>query len=165
MIGGMSRPADRTVRAPGAHRAVAALANPVLGYFVAQLLVRVTSLPAAVTYAVCVGGGLVLGLRAWSSRVVLAEDRLRVHNTLASSKVPVVAVRRIADTGRVEWTTRDGRRVRLASESLRDPWWAFGLGRARYGLNREKVRSWIRTASREPAAEPGQAREAGPAAD
>lgn len=165
MIGGMSRPADRTVRAPGVHRAIAALANPVLGFFVAQLLVRVTSLPATITYAVCVGAGLVLGFRAWYSRVVLVGDRLRVHNTLASTKVPVAAVRRIADTGRIEWTTRDRRRLRLPSESLRAPWWAFGSGGRHYALNREKVRSWIRTATRETTAEPGPVTEADPAAD
>ncbi|EWT02256.1 hypothetical protein N865_06600 [Intrasporangium oryzae NRRL B-24470] len=138
---------DQTVRAPSAHRAIAAIANPVLGYFVARLLLRLTTLPATITYAVCLGVALVLAFRAWSARVELVADRLRVRNTIASTRVPVTSVRRVADSGRVEWLTPQRRKMRLPAESLHAPWWTFGIGSGHYAFNRETVRSWLRAAA------------------
>ena len=95
---------DSRLRAPAAHRAVAALACPVVGYFVARLLVRlVPSLPAPITYAVCLALAVALGWRAWSARIDLGTKSLRVHNTLVTTTVDRRDVRRVSSSGRLEW--------------------------------------------------------------
>ncbi|GAA5024223.1 hypothetical protein GCM10023258_16120 [Terrabacter aeriphilus] len=149
-----------TLRAPTVHRALAALACPVLGYFVARLLVRfVPALPAAVPYAVCLAAALLLGWRAWSARVVLGEADLRVHNTLATTTIERPAVRRVSSTGRVEWLRGDRRPVRVPSEALSAPWWTFGASGSAYAHNRERVESWTRRSTPRRPAEPTEAGE------
>lgn len=142
-IWAMSAPS--VLRAPALHRATAALACPVVGYFVARLLLRFTGLPRSVTYAVCLVVGLSIGYRAWVSRVELRPDSLRVHNSLGTSTLTREKVHRVSDRGRVE--TRDSasrRPAHLPADALHDPWWAFGRGRVTYCVNREQVRSWTR---------------------
>jgi len=137
------------LRAPAAHRAVSALACPVIGYFVAQLLLHFfPAVPSMAAYALCVALTVALGWRAWSARIDLGTSSLRVHNTLASTTVDRRDVRRVSAGGRVEWGRGDDRPVRLPSEALRGPWWTLGTGRAAYALNRERVESWARLASR-----------------
>ena len=137
------------LRAPAAHRAVAGLACPVVGYFVARLLVRlVPSLPTALTYAVCLALALALGWRAWSARIELGTRSLRVHNTLATTTVDRRDVRRVSTSGRLEWRRGDGRPVRLPSEALRGAWWTLGTGRSAYAFNRERLESWARLTAR-----------------
>ncbi|WP_256792574.1 hypothetical protein [Terrabacter sp. Ter38] len=137
------------LRAPAAHRAVAALACPVIGYFVARLLVRlVPSLPATIAYAVCVALALALGWRAWSARIDLGTKSLRVHNTLATTTIDRRHVRRVTSRGRLEWRRGQGRPVRLPSEALRGAWWTVGTGRSAYAFNRQRLESWIRLSSR-----------------
>ena len=135
-----------TLRAPTAHRAVAALANPVVAYFVARLLVRlVPALPTLLTYAVCVVVGAVVGWRAWTARVDLGTGSMLVHNTLATTRVERRGVKRIAESGRVEWRPGTERAMRLPAEALHGPWWTLGTSRTAYALNRERARSWLRT--------------------
>lgn len=135
--------------APTAHRAVAGLTSPVVGFFVARLLVRlVPSLPTAMTYAVCLAVGLTLGWRAWSARIDLGTRSLRVHNTLATTTVDRRDVRRVSAGGRLEWRRGVGRPVRLPSEALRGAWWTLGTGRTAYALNRERLESWARLTAR-----------------
>ncbi|MFM6850039.1 MAG: hypothetical protein ACKOVB_13160 [Terrabacter sp.] len=135
------------LRAPAAHRAVSALACPVIGFFVGRLVLRLLpGIPATIVYAVCVGLALVLAWRAWSARIDLGTDSLRVHNTLATTSVERSAVRRVSAGGRLEWGRGEGHRVRLPSEALRGAWWTLGSGRAAYLLNRERVESWARLA-------------------
>ncbi|MBC9821596.1 hypothetical protein [Terrabacter sp. MAHUQ-38] len=137
------------LRAPAGHRAVSALACPVIGYFVARLLVRlVPALPAGITYAVCLALALALGWRAWSARVDLGTSSLRVHNTLATTTIERRDVRRVSSSGRVEWRRGNGRPVRLPSEALRGGWWTLGTGKAAYAFNRERLESWTRLAPR-----------------
>ncbi|GAA3699356.1 hypothetical protein GCM10022399_14770 [Terrabacter ginsenosidimutans] len=138
------------LRAPAAHRAVAGLTCPLVGYFVARLLVRlVPSLPAAITYAVCLAVALALGWRAWSARIELGARSLRVHNTLATTTVDRRDVRRVSSSGRLEWRrSTSGRPVRLPSEALRGAWWTLGTGRSAYALNRERLESWARQTAR-----------------
>jgi hypothetical protein len=137
------------LRAPAVHRAVAALACPVVGYFVARLLVRLApSLPAPTTYAVCLALAFGLGWRAWSARIDLGRKSLRVHNTLATTTIDRRDVRRVSSSGRLEWRRGQGRPVRLPSEALRGPWWTFGTGRAAYAFNRQRLESWTRLSSR-----------------
>ena len=137
------------LRAPAGHRAVSALACPVIGYFVARLAVRLApSTPTAVTYAVCLALAVALGWRAWSARVDLGTSSLRVHNTLATTRLARRDVRRVSASGRIEWRRDDGRPVRLPSEALRGAWWTFGTGRAAYAFNRERLKSWTRLGSR-----------------
>ncbi len=131
------------VRAPAALRAVAALASPVIGYFVARLLLRVAPLPETVTYAVCLAVGVVLGWRAWSARVVLDEHAASVHNALVTRTVHRHDIRRVDDRGRIEWHSGAPRPVRLPAEALRRPWWTLGVGESRYAGNREQVRRWL----------------------
>ncbi len=131
------------LRAPAAHRAVAAAASPVLGYFVARLALRLTTLPEIVTYAVCVALGVWLGWRAWSARVVLGEHTAQVHNALLSKTIHRHDIRRVDDRGRIEWHSGAPRPVRLPAEALRRPWWTLGLGEARYADNRDEVRRWL----------------------
>jgi hypothetical protein len=133
------------LRAPAAHRAVAALASPVIGYFVARLLLLNTALPETPTYAVCVALGAWLGWRAWSARVVLEPHRARVYNALATKTVHRHDIRRVDDRGRIEWHSGAPRPVRLPAEALRRPWWTLGLGESRYARNREEARDWLRT--------------------
>ena len=133
------------LRGPALHRALSALACPVIGYFVGRLVLRLLpGLPATVVYAVCLGLALVLAWRAWSARIDLGTDSLRVHNTLATTSVQRSAVRRVSSGGRLEWSHGEGRRVRLPSEALRGAWWTLGSGRAAYVLNRERLESWAR---------------------
>lgn len=134
---------DARLRAPAAHRAVAGLISPVIGYYVARLVLRLTPLPDAPVYAVCLALGVWLGWRAWSARVELGPHRARVYNALASKSVHRHDIRRVDDRGRIEWHTGALRTVRLPAEALRGPWWAFGQGRSRYGANREQVRQWL----------------------
>ncbi len=137
------------LRAPAAHRAVAALACPVIGYFVARLLVRlVPALPATITYAVCLALALALGWRAWSARIDLGTKSLRVHNTLITTTIDRRDVRRVSSSGRLEWRRGQGRPVRLPSEALRGPWWTLGTGRSAYAFNRQRLESWTRLSSR-----------------
>ncbi len=144
MIGRMSL-AEQTVRAPAAHRAIAAAASPVIGYFVARLILHWTSLSAPIVYAVCLAIAFVLAWRAWSARVVLDEQDLTVVNTLASMSCAHSQVRRITDAGRIETRSGEGGRgARIPAEALRQPWWTFGAGRRAYDLNREQIRSWLR---------------------
>jgi hypothetical protein len=154
MIGPMGGSHEGTggsrLRAPAAHRAVAGLTCPLVGYFVARLLVRlVPSLPAAITYAVCLAVALALGWRAWSARIELGTRSLRVHNTLATTTVDRRDVRRVSSSGRLEWRrSTSGRPVRLPSEALRGAWWTLGTGRSAYALNRERLESWARQTAR-----------------
>jgi hypothetical protein len=137
------------LRAPVAHRAVAALACPVIGYFVARLLVRLLpSLPATMTYAVCVALALTLGWRAWAARIDLGTRRLRVHNTLMTTTIDRRDVRRVSSSGRLEWRRGEDRPVRLPSEALRGAWWTLGTGRSAYAFNRQRLESWTRLSSR-----------------
>jgi hypothetical protein len=154
MIGPMGGSHEGTggsrLRAPAAHRAVAGLTCPLVGYFVARLLVRlVPSLPAAIPYAVCLAVALALGWRAWSARIELGTRSLRVHNTLATTTVDRRDVRRVSSSGRLEWRrSTSGRPVRLPSEALRGAWWPLGTGRSAYALNRERLESWARQTAR-----------------
>lgn len=133
------------LRAPAAHRAVSALACPVIGYFVARLLVRlVPALPELPTYAVCLLLALVLAWRAWTARIDLGTKSLRVHNTLVTTTIDRRDVRRVSSGGRLEWRRDSGRPVRLPSEALRGAWWTLGTGRSAYSFNRERLESWTR---------------------
>jgi len=137
------------LRAPAAHRVVAALACPVIGYFVARLLVRlVPALPATITYAVCLALALALGWRAWSARIDLGTKSLRVHNTLMTTTIDRRDVRRVSSSGRLEWRRGQGRPVRLPSEALRGAWWTLGTGRSAYAFNRQRLESWTRLSAR-----------------
>ena len=137
---------DDTLRAPAVHRAVAACANPVIAYLVARLLLRVVpALPTVPTYAVCLLLGLVVGWRAWTARIDLHTGSMLVHNTLATTRVERRGVKRIAESGRVEWRPGTERAMRLPAEALHGPWWTLGTGRTAYALNREQARSWLRT--------------------
>lgn len=147
MIGPM-RQADRTLRAPAAHRAVAAVLSPVIGYFVARLLLRLTDLPAAAVYGVCLVVAAFLGYRAWAARLELHDDTLRVHNTLLSQSVARADIRRVNEAGAIEWHASTGRSTRAPAEVLHRPWWTLGSGEATYRTNREEVRSWLRAARR-----------------
>lgn len=143
MIGAMSAP--QALRAPVLHRVVAATACPVVAYFVARLLLRLTGLPSGVTYAVCLALGVLVGYRALATRVELVPDAIRVHNSLASSTISRATVRRVTDSGRIECRdSRSPRTSHLPADALHQPWWAVGSGSATYAVNREQVRSWIR---------------------
>lgn len=132
------------LRAPAAHRVIAAVSSPVLAFFVARLVLRYTALPATPTYAVCLLVGLVLAWRAWSARVELTPDAVRLVNTLATTSVPRADVRRVSDRGRVESGAAGSRRTtQLPAEALHQPWWVFGQGRETYGSHREQVRAWL----------------------
>ena len=153
IIGGMGpRHEDTggsTLRAPTAHRAVAALACPVIAYFVARLLVRfVPAVPEPAAYGACLAVGLLLAVRAWRARVELGPDALRVHNMLSTTTVGRDLVRRVSSTGRVEFRRGSERLTRLPCEALQGPWWSFGSGGRRYVANRERLSSWTRTTSR-----------------
>lgn len=134
--------ADR-LRAPAALRAVTALADPVIAYFVARLLLRFTSVPEVAAYAVCLAFGAWLGWRAWSARVVLDEQAAHVHNALATKTVHRHDISRVDDRGRIHWHSGAPRTVRLPAEALRRPWWTLGLGERRYAANRDQVRQWL----------------------
>ncbi|MEO6999671.1 MAG: hypothetical protein ABI112_16455 [Terracoccus sp.] len=137
--------APQALRAPIPHRAMTAIACPVLAYFVARLLLRLSGLPAGATYALCLAVGVLIGYRAWSTRLELQPDAIRVHNSLASATIKRETVRRVNDRGRIE--ARDAgspRTAHLPADALHQPWWAFGTGDATYAVNREQVRSWIR---------------------
>ncbi|MGW5238869.1 hypothetical protein ACWEOW_08050 [Monashia sp. NPDC004114] len=137
------------LRAPALHRAIAALACPVVGYFVARLLLRyVHTLPVTPTYAVCLGVALVLAVRAWRARIDLGTKTLKVHNTLITRRLERQDVKRVSDTGRIEWLAGQRRPMRLPSEALHGPWWTFGTGRASYASNRARLASWQRTSPR-----------------
>jgi hypothetical protein len=142
------RHADRTLRAPAAHRAVAAVASPVIGYFVARLLLRLADLPPAAVYGACLALAGLLGYRAWAARLELHEDSLRVHNTLLSQSVARADIRRVNEAGAIEWHASTGRSTRAPVEGLHRPWWTLGAGEATYRTNREEVRSWLRAARR-----------------
>jgi hypothetical protein len=134
-----------TLRAPARHRAVAALANPVIAYLVARLLLRLLpALPTLPTYAVCVLIGIAVGWRAWTARIDLGSGAILVHNTLATTRVERRGIKRIAESGRVEWRPGSERAMRLPAEALHGPWWTLGTGRTAYALNREQARSWLR---------------------
>ncbi len=138
-----------TLRAPTAHRAVTALACPVIAYFVARLLVRfVPAVPEVAAYVVCLALGVLLAVRAWRARVELGPDALRVHNMLSSTTVERRVVRRVSSAGRVEFRRGSERLTRLPCEALQGPWWSFGSGGRRYVANRERLSSWTRTTSR-----------------
>jgi hypothetical protein len=146
MAGRHESGADDTLRAPAAHRAIAALANPVVAYLVGRLVLRlVPALPALPTYAVCLLVGVAVGWRAWTARIDLGTRSMLVHNTLATTRVERRNVKRIAESGRVEWRPGTERAMRLPAEALHGPWWTLGTGRTAYALNREKARSWLRT--------------------
>ncbi|ADU48898.1 hypothetical protein Intca_2391 [Intrasporangium calvum DSM 43043] len=147
MIGPMRQP-NRTLRAPSPHRAVAALASPVIGYFVARLLLELFVLPELPVYVACLAVAVVLGYRAWTARIDLRDDSLRVHNTLVSTTVAREHVRRVAENGRIEWQAGRSRATRSPAETLRAPWWTVRTGASTYARNREELRSWVRTASR-----------------
>ena len=153
IIGGMGpRHEDTggsTLRAPTAHRAVSALACPVIAYFVARLLVRfVPAVPEVAAYVGCLALGLLLAVRAWRARVELGPDAMRVHNMLSSTTVERRVVRRVSSSGRVEFRRGSERLTRLPCEALQGPWWSFGSGGRRYVANRERLSSWTRTTSR-----------------
>lgn len=139
---------DRNVKAPLVHRIVTALVWPVAAYFVARLVIRVTPVPDLVAYAVCVGAGVVLGYRAFVSRVELQGDAIVVHNTLATATVERRDIKRINETGRIEWHRDSPRAIRLPAEALHNPRWTLGTGAATYEGNRERVRDWLRSARR-----------------
>lgn len=145
-------PAHRTLRAPAGHRAVAALASPVVGYFVARLLLVLAAWPEAPVYAVSLAVAALLGYRTWTARIDLRDRAMRVHNTLVSLTIPLDSVRRVTETGRVEWHPRRGnqRPTRSLAETLRSPWWTLGTARTTYARNQEEVRSWVRAARRQP---------------
>jgi hypothetical protein len=131
----------------------------VVGYFVARLLIRfVPALPDRPTYAVCLGVALILAIRAWTARIDLGTKTLKVHNTLVTRRLERQDVKRVADSGRIEWLAGESRPMRLPSEALHGPWWTFGTGRASYASNRERLSSWQRTSPRvdveSPPAEP-----------
>lgn len=147
MIGRM-RHADRTLRGPAAHRVVAAVASPVIGYFVARLVLRLADLPPAAVYGLCVAVGVLLGYRAWSARVELTDDTIRVHNTLLTQSVARTDIRRVNEVGAIEWHASAGRSTRAPVEVLHRPWWALGSGERTYRTNREELRSWLRAARR-----------------
>jgi hypothetical protein len=154
MIGRM-RHGPRTLRAPAGHRVVAALASPVVGYFVARLVLELVNLPEGVVYAVCLTVAAVLGYRAWTARIDLRNNEaMRVHNTLVSQSISRDNVHRITERGRIEWRRRGDRPTRSLSETLRPPWWAFGTAATTYARNREELRSWVRTAGRRPDGQP-----------
>ena len=137
------------LRAPAAHRGLSALACPVVGYFVARLLVRLfPALPATATYAVCLALALALAWRAWSARIDLGTKSLRVHNTLMTTTIDRRDVRRVSPTGRLEWRRDGSRPTRLPSEALRGSWWTLGTGRRAYAFNRERLESWTRLSAR-----------------
>ncbi len=153
IIGGMGdRHEDTggsTLHAPTAHRAVTALACPVIAYFVARLLVRfVPAVPEVAAYAGCLALGLLLAVRAWRARVEMGPDALRVHNMLSSTTVERRVVRRVSSAGRIEFRRGSERLTRLPCEALQGPWWSFGSGGRRYVANRERLSSWTRTTSR-----------------
>ncbi|MDN5796022.1 MAG: hypothetical protein L0H79_09770 [Intrasporangium sp.] len=139
-------PAVAVVRAPAGHRAVAAVASIVVGYFVARLILRVTPLAPELTYGVCLAVAVYVAYRAWQARIELTPETARVHNTLATSAMPRHDLSGVRDDGRIEWHAGATRPVRLPSEALRCPWWTFGHGASSYGLNRERIRSWHRVA-------------------
>jgi hypothetical protein len=142
--------ADDTLRAPAVHRAVAAVTNPVVAYLVARLVLRIVpALPTLLTYAVCILLGVAVGWRAWTARIHLGTRTMLVHNTLATTRVERRNVKRIAESGRVEWRPGTERAMRLPAEALRGPWWTLGTGRTAYALNREQARSWLRTMPRD----------------
>ncbi len=145
MIGAMN-PDASVVRAPVVHRAVAAVASVVVGYFVARLVIRLTPLAPEIAYGVCLALALYVAFRAWRARIDLTPETARVHNTLASARVHRHDIRRVRDDGRIEWHQGAARATRLPSEALRCPWWAFGQGSHSYQLNRERMRSWHRVA-------------------
>ena len=137
------------LRAPTGHRALSALACPVIGYFVARLVVRLLpTVPAAPVYAVCVALGVAVGWRAWSARIELGTESLRLHNTLMTTTIDRRHVRRVSSSGRIEWRAGEGRPVRLPSEALRGGWWTLGTGRTAYASNRERLESWSRLSRR-----------------
>ena len=143
MIDAMSAPT--VLRAPVAHRVAAAMACPVVAYFVARLLLRLTGLPPWGTYGVCLALGVLIGYRALSARVELRPATIRVLNSLASSTSSRETVRRVSDSGRIESRDVGSRRTtHLPADALHQPWWAFGNGRATYSVNREQVRGWLR---------------------
>lgn len=154
MIGPMSamRHADRTLRAPAGHRAIAALASPVVGYFVARLVLVLSTLPELPVYTACLTLATLLGLRTWTARIHLGDTSMRVHNSLVTVTIPRDSVRRVTETGRVEWyqRRRNQRPSRSLAESLRAPWWTLGIARTTYARNQEEVRSWVRTGRRQP---------------
>lgn len=132
------------LRAPAAHRAIAAVASPVLAFFVARLVLRYTPLPTTATYAVFLIIGLVLAWRAWSARVELTPDAVRLVNTLATTSVPRAEVRHVSEGGQVESGAAGSRRTtQLPADALHQPWWAFGHGRESYVRHREQVRAWL----------------------
>ncbi|GAA6524666.1 hypothetical protein [Intrasporangium sp. DVR] len=142
------RYANRTLRAPAVHRAVAALASPVIGYFVARLLLELLTLPERPVYAVCLVVAVLLGYRAWAARIELEDESMRIHNTLVSSTIGRSDVRRVPESGRIEWHHGRTRPTRSPAESLRAPWWTLGTASRTYARNREELRSWVRTAPR-----------------
>lgn len=146
MIGAM-RHANETVQGPAGHRAVAALASLVVAYLIARLAIRL-GVPETTAYAVCLVAGLVVAYRSWRVRVELQDERLRVHNTLASSTVPRADIRRVNERGAIEWHASTGRSTRAPVEALHRPTWSFGSGEATYLANRETVRTWLRAARR-----------------
>jgi hypothetical protein len=99
-------------------------------------------------YGVCLTVAALLGYRAWTARVELTDDALQVHNTLLSQTVARADIRRVNETGAIEWHESTGRSTRAPVEVLHRPWWTFGVGEATYLANREEVRSWLRTARR-----------------
>ena len=136
MIGRM-RHGPRTLRAPAGHRVVAALASPVVGYFVARLVLELASLPEVPVYAVCLTVAAALAYRAWTARIDLRDnDAMRVHNTLVSQSISRHDVHRVTDRGRIEWRRGRDRPMRSLSETLRSPWWAFGTAATTYARNR-----------------------------
>ena len=154
MIGRM-RHGPRTLRAPAGHRVVAALASPVVGYFVARLILELVDLSEVPVYAVCLSVAAALGFRAWTARIDLRNNEaMRVHNTLVSQSISRDDVHRITERGRIEWRRSGNRAARSLSETLRSPWWAFGTAATTYARNREEVRSWVRTAGRRPDGQP-----------
>jgi hypothetical protein len=154
MIGRM-RHGPRTLRAPVGHRVVAAVASPLVGYFVARLILELVNLPELPVYAVCLAVAAALGYRAWTARIDLSsDDAMRVHNTLVSQSISPDSVHRVTDSGRIEWRRGRDRPTRSLSETLRPPWWAFGTAATTYARNREELRSWVRTSGRRPGGQP-----------
>lgn len=139
-------PATSVVRAPAAHRALAAASSVVVGYFVARLFLRLTPVAPEIAYGVCLAVAVYLAFRAWRARIDLTPETARVHNTLASARVHRHDIRRVRDDGSIEWHQGAARATRLPAEALRCPWWTFGHGSYDYELNRERLRSWHRVA-------------------
>lgn len=100
-----------------------------MAFFVARVVLRLTALPSGLTYAVSRTIGVLVGYRAWSTRVCLRPGALRIHHAPLTTTVPIDTIGRGTDHGRVE-TRRPTvpRTTALPADALPQPWWVFGRG-------------------------------------